>query len=781
MMDGNPWKVASIEAFSFLNCPECMFRTKEENFFGFHAARNHPLSIAFFGKQMEQEQLQIGVQMSKHSPNLNELMLEDEIFSVKEEEEIFSVKKEDKIFSVKEPSNSIDTSEGTEIDSDEIDQKSILEVTEKPKLTSVSLDNFESSKADLGHQMDNSITAVLEEKILFDGTVDELNKNLDDYYVIEDYQVSNAPESDIEEKVDSVYFDEKRFKCSICEQCFETGIDLEKHIESVHDGKNPYKYLEFNGSPSKWNDLNAKVDLIEEENNPFQCTTCDKSLFAKTNLLKHIASEHPFKCSKCDQLLDKKSLLKRHINTVHDDNKKYFCNICDLKFLLKKSLKKHLISVHNKPNKVYDCSICSESFMSQHHLTKHRQNFHEETKNVMGRPMKALHVKALELVKTLCGNHSIREMSLMLNININTLKVRINNDKVIFQGKEGECHLCEMKKSNDLICKDVLFQFMTFNKHLNKNIFKCTICGFSTRNYENKKSTRGSMFMHIKSLHKDEISASQNSKIEDKYDCGNSECKVFYGRYEGKKFWCKKCASLSQTRKRKPVIKEKTTNGELCTDCGITVQNLKAHMNNVHNAEKQTCPQCGKELKSLTYLSGHIRQMHEKKPCAQCGKLYGAKAMARHIASAHIPRNQSKFKCEVCGKGFASTRTLKEHNNIHTGEKPYKCELCTACFASKGTQAMHQRRHLGVPRRKKSQKCTECGIDFTNLQQHIDSVHLEEKQICPQCGKELKKHSLRGHMKAEHDKEPCTVCGKMFGSKHMKKHIHSAHAPKDQK
>ena len=89
-MDGNPWKVDSIEAFSFLNCPECMFRTKEENFFGFHAARNHPLSIAFFGKQMEQEQLKIGVQMSKHSPNLNELKLEDEIFSVKEEE-IFSV------------------------------------------------------------------------------------------------------------------------------------------------------------------------------------------------------------------------------------------------------------------------------------------------------------------------------------------------------------------------------------------------------------------------------------------------------------------------------------------------------------------------------------------------------------------------------------------------------------------------------------------------------------------------------------------------------------------
>ena len=430
MMDGNPWKVDSIEAFSFLNCPECMFRTKEENFFGFHAARNHPLSIAFFGKQMEQEQLEIKVKMSKHSPSLNELKLKDEIFSVKEE--IFSVKEEEKILSVKEPSNSINTLEGMEMNSDEIDQKIILEDTEESKFTSVSLDTFESSRAynvtvktDLAHQISNSITAELEEKILFDGTVDDLNKNLDDYYVIEDCQDLNAPERDIEEKEDSVCFDEKRFKCSICEQCFETGSDLEKHIESVHDGENPYKYLEFNGSPSKWNDLNAKVGLIEEEINPFQCTTCGKSLFAKTNLLKHIATEHPFKCSKCDQLLDKKSLLKRHINTVHEDKKKYFCNICDLKFLLKKSLKKHLVSVHNKQYKVYDCSLCSESFMSQYHLSKHRHNVHEETRNAMGRPRKASLDKTYELVKTLCGNHSVGQMSLMLNIDYMTLKMRI--------------------------------------------------------------------------------------------------------------------------------------------------------------------------------------------------------------------------------------------------------------------------------------------------------------------------------------------------------------------
>merc|ERR550534_2620487 len=130
-----------------------------------------------------------------------------------------------------------------------------------------------------------------------------------------------------------------------------------------------------------------------------------------------------------------------------------------------------------------------------------------------------------------------------------------------------------------------------FNKDGKKNIFKCTICDFTTPKNEKKSSSnRGSMFTHIKSLHKDEIiSASHNSKIENRYDCGNSECKAFYGSFEGKKFWCTKCTELEdsmiQQRKQRSEIKEKPTNEELCTDCGITVQNLKIHIDNVHNAE----------------------------------------------------------------------------------------------------------------------------------------------------------------------------------------------------
>ena len=71
MMNANPWLVDSIKAFSFLNCPECDFRTKEENLFAYHAAKNHPLSSAFYDQQIELEKSSIGLKTDEYSPGFN--------------------------------------------------------------------------------------------------------------------------------------------------------------------------------------------------------------------------------------------------------------------------------------------------------------------------------------------------------------------------------------------------------------------------------------------------------------------------------------------------------------------------------------------------------------------------------------------------------------------------------------------------------------------------------------------------------------------------------------
>ena len=72
----NPWEVESIQEFSFLNCPECPFRTKAKEIFQNHAVENHPKSFILFD--------------SKTRPKDEKLpgAKEDVIESIKETDEI---------------------------------------------------------------------------------------------------------------------------------------------------------------------------------------------------------------------------------------------------------------------------------------------------------------------------------------------------------------------------------------------------------------------------------------------------------------------------------------------------------------------------------------------------------------------------------------------------------------------------------------------------------------------------------------------------------------------
>ena len=63
----NPWKVNSIDAFSYLKCPECEFDSKAESYFKRHAIKNHPLSHVFFGNDTIDDNTSITI--LKYNPN----------------------------------------------------------------------------------------------------------------------------------------------------------------------------------------------------------------------------------------------------------------------------------------------------------------------------------------------------------------------------------------------------------------------------------------------------------------------------------------------------------------------------------------------------------------------------------------------------------------------------------------------------------------------------------------------------------------------------------------
>ena len=90
---------------------------------------------------------------------------------------------------------------------------------------------------------------------------------------------------------------------------------------------------------------------------------------------------------------------------------------------------------------------------------------------------------------------------------------------------------------------------------------------------------------------------------------------------------------------------------------------------------------------------------HEKIPCVTCGEMIGKRMMYLHVQNKHTENADKKYKCTFCGKGFSKHQRLKEHTNIHTGERPYMCKFCGASFASQGTHRMHERMvHLGHKR-----------------------------------------------------------------------------------
>ncbi|XP_062822861.1 gastrula zinc finger protein XlCGF71.1-like isoform X1 [Anolis carolinensis] len=83
-----------------------------------------------------------------------------------------------------------------------------------------------------------------------------------------------------------------------------------------------------------------------------------------------------------------------------------------------------------------------------------------------------------------------------------------------------------------------------------------------------------------------------------------------------------------------------------------------------------------------------------------------AKCVVKH---KKFHTGQEQYRCQECGKCFASSSALVRLKRLHTGEKPYQCQECGKCFADSSALVMHKRSHTG----EKPYKCHECGKCFT--------------------------------------------------------------------
>ncbi|XP_065189979.1 zinc finger protein 583-like [Sycon ciliatum] len=107
------------------------------------------------------------------------------------------------------------------------------------------------------------------------------------------------------------------------------------------------------------------------------------------------------------------------------------------------------------------------------------------------------------------------------------------------------------------------------------------------------------------------------------------------------------------------------------------------------------------------------------------------RAIGQHSESSKlVAQNQDLFKhskcktsqrCQFCQKEFKYVSHLRQHERVHTGDRPFKCDVCGKSFSHSGNLYPHQRTHTG----ERPHKCKTCCTSFlrsTHLRIH-ERIH----------------------------------------------------------
>ncbi|XP_013912640.1 PREDICTED: zinc finger protein 420-like [Thamnophis sirtalis] len=562
------------------------------------------------------------------------------------------------------------------------------------------------------------------------------------------------------------------YKCTQCGKCFrETGI-LKRHLR-IHTGETPYKCSQCGKGFNLMGTL-RKHQRIHTGEKPYKCSHCDKC-FRETGILKRHQRTHtgerPYKCSQCGKCFTHTNVLKIH-QRIHTGETPYKCAQCGRSFSQMGNLKTHQ-RIHARDNLNMGQDVTSTKdhanprslgktpskpeFVLEVVFFLTEQNLKSETYyRVSGILIHSLSQKDIhldgntiqkEIRNTLGASNLIVNFSFPSSVeSLLGAEIKVENSKN--QGEEPE----ESRRRRDQ-------EFSSGNLPIKVEMEEES---YKSREQLQQKSVHTSLQQEFTTAltEKATMSKKNNVPLFSQYD------KRYHNQMEPNSLACTE--KLGQCPQRFEDSYQPTSTMSQEEEHILSEQRLEISDNGTGNnldnlgKTRNISPESGKTLTNSNSLSRFpvCNPEEEWYECSHCGKGFNkAKYWKQH---QKIHTGEKPYKCLQCGKCFNQSGNLKTHQRIHTGERPYKCSHWGKCFSHTNCLKMHQRIHTG-----ETYKCTQCGKCFshTNCLKMHQRIHTGETYKCTQCGKCFRETGILKRHQRTHTRErpyKCSQCGKCF-------------------
>ena len=686
----NPWLVKSLQDFTFICCPECVFKSNDPVSFECHALENHPSSIDFFQIDKATVVLDCNV-ISKYKSqhNLQEISFDD--IDIKEE-----------VLSNKDPLH-VDFQRDRDVPVHAVYEDDCKENTFSENMCNseheetngdLFTDTKLSSEAELIHARQRPIKVEIENEndlreIDAPNNVKDLLDYNDDLNGKKLFEIDNAFDEVLPDISDNI---------------------SEENVEDIEEDEND-KCV----SQSKTTKPAKEIPLYRR-----QCYICMKECLNVTEKRKHIIKEHSkITCAKCGQEFETVYKLGRHFGFMH---RSCACKQCGRNFTNPILLKRHMLRAHvDKNEKNFVCDKCPYRSYSKLNLDAHKLKMHKwkkidgddlvecETchkqvksrmyithyKNKHGRKLPPHITDDQKKVCEFCSEEFRENHLLQSHIeNIHGAK------KTIWKQKTIVCKLCNEKFH--LKCDYIKHYEDAHNalppEYVEKEKFPCEYC-------EKVFFNKILLNHHIKTAHTEEWAISRNLKFKQvDVQCANCE-KVFSNKIL-----------------------------------------LSHHIKTTH-AEERTisrnskCQHCDKQFKYHTSYIEHVKIVHEKKhnfECSDCSMKFYHKSKYndhRRKVTHTRPRNILS-KCDICDEGPFNKRSLKRHKwSVHSlkiVDDNVECPICNKIISDKNNLKKHIKVHEKIPIPKEEFFCKLCDVKFKSLGGYATHYKFYHKDLPPE-------------------------------------------------